>query len=402
MTQAENSTLEDIFLASLSAKDKFLAVVNEAAQKTGGTMSARPGLGLKGRKRALEKTNTENDGDVTQLLDVLSASIIYQGTQETIKTSVPRVIQTLNQHGWKLVRAKDRYNKPAKGGYKDVLMNFSHEITDGNGKKKYVVVELQLLTAAMNNMKNNGPGHIVYEAMRTIWPLIDNKDEQYRKDGRANAFAVYEALESISEALYAAANQDRFPNASDKDIEVPLRVIENRIARLTSSNATSAMLKVGESAAAASAIIRNMKPSSVSTYGTSFNSPNETPVNDDGLSSSGNRNVTGQTNEVPSGQTNFPNMGSSPGANSSTDNSRVADNGGQVNTSVPGFVTILNDILAGKYDPDTVMIGKLKREALAQAKAAGLEGQYHDLFQQAINHRTALLQQKVNATRGTV
>ena len=83
-----------------------------------------------------------------------------------------------------------RYLKPSGGGYKDVLMNFSHEIVNEDGKTKHVVVELQLLTAAMNQMKNAGPGHALYEATRTIRPHVLDKQAYFGR-GRESERKIF-------------------------------------------------------------------------------------------------------------------------------------------------------------------------------------------------------------------
>ena len=404
--QPEGASLEEIYKLNLGVKDQFLAAVQSAANRTNGTLSARPDIGVKGRARAVEKTMNENDGNFSALIDIVGAAIVYQGGQAAIKTAVPSVIATLQSQGWKLEKVKDRYLTPAKGGYKDVLMNFSHETVNEDGEKKHVVVELQLLTDAMNQMKNAGPGHALYEAIRSIRPLVKDNKTRFGRGERKRARKILDRLEKISEKLYAAADQEISPNASDIGITQLFKLIEASKYPLSgSTNLTSSMRTVVDKAEEALASIRKMYPPMVSTYGTSLNSRNLRTTNDDGLSSSGNKSSVGNETTDPSGSVNGMSgndMGQTPGVEGTGENasSTTVTGVGQSNTEVKqetgksSYVTVLDDILAGKYDGDTIRIGKLLDEAYDQAEKDGRAEELDALFNQAADYLTELLKKK--------
>ncbi|MBQ7609093.1 MAG: hypothetical protein IJU76_14180 [Desulfovibrionaceae bacterium] len=60
-------------------------------------------------------------------------------------------------------------------------------------------------------------------------------------------------------------------------------------------------------------------------------------------------------------------------------------------SETPSFVNTLNDILAGKYDQNSSLAMDALEAALNEAAAAGKEGEYADLIDQASNHITDLL-----------
>ncbi|MBQ7609089.1 MAG: hypothetical protein IJU76_14160 [Desulfovibrionaceae bacterium] len=400
--QPEGATLEEIYKLNLGVKDRFLDAVRSAAEKSNGTLSARPGIGVKGRERALEKTMYENDGNFSALIDVVGASIIYRGGKAAIKAAVPSVIATLQSQGWKLEKVKDRYFVPAGGGYKDVLMNFSHETVDEDGQKKHVVVELQLLTDAMNQMKNHGPGHALYEATRTIQPLVEDKKTRFGRGERRRVRDILAKLEMISEKLYAAADAETSPNASGIGITELSNMIETIRKPLSGGTSlTSSMLMVLDKAEEALASILKMYPSAVSTYGTSLYSRNRRTTNDDGLSSSGNENSVGNETTVPSGSVNGirgNDIGQTPGVEnsgentSSTTNIDIDQNGSGVKQDLP-YVVTLNDILAGKYDYDIVLAEKRMNEAHEQAEKDGRAEEMNGKFNQVGDHIIELAKQ---------
>lgn len=61
--------------------------------------------------------------------------------------------------------------------------------------------------------------------------------------------------------------------------------------------------------------------------------------------------------------------------------------GGSGSSDVPSFVNTLNDILAGKYDHDRVLIKKLMDEAFEQAEKDGRTEEMDEKFMQVANHR---------------
>ncbi|MBQ7607671.1 MAG: hypothetical protein IJU76_06835 [Desulfovibrionaceae bacterium] len=225
------------------------------------------------------------------------------------------------------MKVKDRYLVPLASGYKDILMNFSHATVNEDGKAKHVIVELQLLTATMNQMKNAGPGHAAYEATRTREPLIENKKAKFGRGERYAARRIALLLSKISEKCYAAADQETSDNAFSKEIGELSKRIEAAIVPLTSTNSTALMLGVAEKTRDVLASIRKMYPESATKCGTSLNSQKSSTTNEDGLSSSGNKNLTGNETVEPSGSVSGTNIGTSPSNDSSPTLNNVSGNG---------------------------------------------------------------------------
>lgn len=58
------------------------------------------------------------------------------------------------------------------------------------------------------------------------------------------------------------------------------------------------------------------------------------------------------------------------------------------------FITTLRDILAGKYDGDTALMGSLLDAAAEEAEKAGVMDEHEALFNQAADHLTAMLKKR--------
>ena len=138
---------------------------------------------------------------------------------------------------------------------------------------------------------------------------------------------ILELLEMISEKLYAAADKEISANASDIEITELSKVIETAIGPSTSTSLTSPMRIGVDKAEKALASIRKMQPSNVPTYGTSLNSQKTSTTNEDWLSSSGNKNLTGNETVEPSGSVNGTNIGTSPSNDSPPTLNNVSGNG---------------------------------------------------------------------------
>ena len=120
-------------------------------------------------------------------------------------------------------------------------------------------------------MRNEEPGRILKVTVRrtekmTMFTSTSGKLGKTQKK-----------LSMISEKLYAAADEEISPNASDIGITELSKVIEtSRNPSSTSTSLTSSMRTVVDKAEKALASILKMYPQTVSTYGTSLNSRNLT------------------------------------------------------------------------------------------------------------------------------
>lgn len=158
---------------------------------------------LKGRDRAKEKVDDAYNGDWNRLLDVVRCTIAVDKHED-----LTNVLAKLKQSGLKLSRKpKDRFNKPTKCGYRDVLMN----VVMPNG----CIGEVQLNIKSMLKAKNDG--HAFYETERSILPKIEKgtaSDEDRAK--------VQEAQKSMSD-LYNSAWQSATNGAQSQPMAKALK-----------------------------------------------------------------------------------------------------------------------------------------------------------------------------------
>eukprot|EP00957_Ditylum_brightwellii_P075339 5724785-Ditylum_brightwellii.AAC.1 len=75
---------------------------------------------LKSKARCIEKVENEYDGDFTQLIDIVRASIVVADEDQLI--SVGEALQ--NE---KIVQLKNRFKEPLFTGYSDALYNVEIE-----------------------------------------------------------------------------------------------------------------------------------------------------------------------------------------------------------------------------------------------------------------------------------
>lgn len=131
-------------------KDEFDSIVKRIAQDYNGKPLLAP---LKGRKRSVEKTLNDYNGDVMMLGDVIRASIIANtiGDVDSIADDIHRE--------FKVIKFKNRFSPPLPQGYSDML--FQVEIQPG------VIAELQVHIPEMIEAKEKA-GHYLYELWRTI------------------------------------------------------------------------------------------------------------------------------------------------------------------------------------------------------------------------------------------
>jgi hypothetical protein len=107
---------------------------------------------LKGRARAEEKIGSDYQGENARITDLARSSIEFDHPRQ-IEAAVQRIRERAE-----VVRIKDRFKNPVEG-YRDVMMNV--RMPHGH------VVEIQLHLKAILEVKN-GPGHALYEQIRTI------------------------------------------------------------------------------------------------------------------------------------------------------------------------------------------------------------------------------------------
>jgi len=126
---------------------------------------------LKGAARITEKAIAEEGGDLRKIKDVARATIAVDRVSD-----VGRTIEVLEgaakKQGMTILAIKDRNNKPAVGGYRDVLIHMKHK--DGT------ISEVQINTKQMITAKE-GKGHKLYETIRNPSSTRSQKDRAERE-----------------------------------------------------------------------------------------------------------------------------------------------------------------------------------------------------------------------------
>ena len=133
---------------------------------------------IKGLTRSTEKV-ASRDGDISELKDVLRASLIVRSIAE-----VQPMVETLKGRFPSIVQIKDRFAKPTPAGYKDILITV--ELSPG------IHAEIQIHIPEMIQAKE--AAHPLYEQLRSL-----PKD----KASRAKA----KELTSKMKEIYAAADR---------------------------------------------------------------------------------------------------------------------------------------------------------------------------------------------------
>ncbi len=105
---------------------------------------------IKSARRLIEKTVTDNFGDLTEARDVVRASFAVDSPHQ-VETVMKQVASTFT-----VVRVKDRFVKPVEG-YRDILMN----VRMSNG----LVGEIQIHAKPILRVKE-GEGHHLYAQLR--------------------------------------------------------------------------------------------------------------------------------------------------------------------------------------------------------------------------------------------
>ena len=176
--------LDILYKQAAEAQEELYAKVTTIASETGG----EPKLPetLKGRERAIEKTMADYKGDASKLVDLVRGSIVYESYYKLMEG-----LDSCNQN-LTLVREKNRFDKPAPSGYRDILLNV--KLSNGH------IAELQLHLTQILAVKSGGE-HKIYEEVRKIQAIAKTADRALTGEERAKI----EQLNAESKALYEQA-----------------------------------------------------------------------------------------------------------------------------------------------------------------------------------------------------
>lgn len=147
----QTDDLDQIYREAAAADVELKQLTEEIAAQTGGEAGFRPG-GLKGRDRAQQKIDSDYEGDASQLVDVAGAKLVFDTVDDLYKA-----LDLIRDRGL-IIRFKDRFVKPQRSGYRDILMNV--ELSNGH------VAELRLHLRSIDDAAKHE--HLLYQERRTI------------------------------------------------------------------------------------------------------------------------------------------------------------------------------------------------------------------------------------------
>jgi len=154
VTRQHTRNLDALYREAAVADKDLRQMTFEVASCTGGTAVFPPGGGLKGRKRAEEKIETELGGDASLLMDIARSSVEYDDVDQ-----VYRALQFILGQGYGVVRLKDRALEPLPSGFWDIHLNL--RMPNGH------IAELQLHLKKIREYSIE-KGHKHYERIRAI------------------------------------------------------------------------------------------------------------------------------------------------------------------------------------------------------------------------------------------
>ncbi|MDR1507813.1 MAG: hypothetical protein LBI67_11995 [Treponema sp.] len=185
--------LEGLKAAARNAYPKIRETAQRWAGKYNGEVKGRPvpeGMDpdtpmIKGDARAIEKHEKEKT-PYNQMLDMVGFTVVVDDMATLLKMAK----EVISEGG--VARAKDRYLDPAKGSYRDFLLNIRTE--DG------FVGEIQLNIRQMFDAKEAFGGHALYEVTRNFDTEISEGNIT-----QGQAFQEQNTLSEISDKFYGKA-----------------------------------------------------------------------------------------------------------------------------------------------------------------------------------------------------
>ncbi|KAL3942707.1 MAG: hypothetical protein SGBAC_003152 [Bacillariaceae sp.] len=169
-------SLDDLYEAATIAQPIFLEVLNNLAKKAcvksdddphrTNSQSPRVVISTKGRDRAQAKAiddyATRNPGPaVSWLYDIVRASIEFQSSQDFSRC----INLILDEKEYYVVKAKNRFKKPALSGYRDFSVWIRIKCEQGFQH----ICEIQIHLAGMKKLDSDLKSHSLYEYFRAFF-----------------------------------------------------------------------------------------------------------------------------------------------------------------------------------------------------------------------------------------
>ncbi|WP_244885501.1 toxin glutamine deamidase domain-containing protein [Amycolatopsis vancoresmycina] len=147
---------------------KLKEILPPLAEETGGHAGFRPGPKSEGR--AMDKINTNYNGDASRLVDLAGAMIQFERVQDAY-AALARIAE---HPGLEIVDFDDRFANPAPAGYRDLQMSVR---IDGH------VAELRLHLKALDDV--SAYEHSLYEVRRDLKALKKAEDRPHTDEEQA-------------------------------------------------------------------------------------------------------------------------------------------------------------------------------------------------------------------------
>ncbi|MEU0790297.1 toxin glutamine deamidase domain-containing protein [Amycolatopsis sp. NPDC005961] len=160
--------LAERYAEAARADAKLKEILPPLAAETGGHAGFRPGPKSEGR--AMDKINTNYDGDASRLVDLAGAMIQFERVQDAYAA----LARIADHPDLEIVDFDDRFANPAPAGYRDLQMSVR---IDGH------VAELRLHLKALDDV--SAYEHSLYEVRRDLKALAKAEGRTYTADERA-------------------------------------------------------------------------------------------------------------------------------------------------------------------------------------------------------------------------
>ena len=175
---------------------------------------------MKSEARAREKVESDYKGDWSRLLDVVRATIAVRTLGD-----VDRIVQGLRVSGMRLVRVKNRFEKPDRHGYRDLHLNVAYSNGHIGEIQIHVIPMLKAREKMYENYKNfRGVGATVKNEGRTEYT-----PEEKQKVDTASAAMIEEYGKAWAKANgVVKTSMRRMAKLTDEQIEqVARKVLKN-------------------------------------------------------------------------------------------------------------------------------------------------------------------------------
>ena len=150
---------------------------------------------IKNPERAAEKVERDYEGDFARLADAVRATIVVDD-QAAVADAVAALRASCEAHGWRIVRAKDRFANPTGSGYRDALVN----LADPSG----LICEVQIAIRPMLVAKERT--HKAYEELGALYARFVRENRPPTDDEAGRMELLAEMMREIHDQAWNESN----------------------------------------------------------------------------------------------------------------------------------------------------------------------------------------------------